>query len=307
MKPFNSFNQRKQTAWIILGLFFMSLPGCATEPNLTDLKKQVQILTEQQTNFQNKETQILDRIDSIESQLDEHDFLVGELIKTEEEASLDTRNLLDKLERTSARLREQIEQTRTTTKQRDQDLSIRTKAIEARLDNLIHHRRPDTDKQNVTPKRVTKPEVNSPGTSIPPLNKSNNNSQQNSTNQATAFRAAYKSYLNGQYERASVEFQRFVKQYPTAALTPQANYYLGDSQYIQKRYNEAASTLQHIVTQYPDNKYVAPALFKLGLVMMEMDQTSKAEELWDQVIQQFPDSSEASLAKDQLAKALAAR
>ena len=285
----------------------LSLSGCATEPNLADLKAQVQALTDHQTALQKQEQQTLERIETMESQLDEHDFLVGELIKTEEEAGLDTRNLLDKLERTSARLREQIEQTRTSTRQRDQDLSIRVKAIEARMDNLIHQRRSETPQQVHIPKTGTQPKSNHADTVPPPVNHSGGDPKQNSTNQATQFRSAYKSYLNGQYERATVEFQRFVKHYPDAALTPQAYYYLGDSQYIQKQYKEATNTLKHILTTYPENKYVPPALVKLGLVMMETDQASKAQELWDQVIQKFPDSSEASLAKDQLAKAQAAR
>ena len=296
-------------------ILFFSLFGCATEPNLADLKKQVQTLNEQQTTIKNQEQQILERLDTIESQLDEHDFLVGELIKTEEEASLDTRNLLDKLERSSARLRDQIEQTRSSTRQRDQDLSIRVKAIEARMDNLIHQRRSDVPKQvnSPNPSRDTErgkaPKPN-PNQTDPPSSSKNPGSGQlvdTSNNQASAFRSAYKSYLNGRYARATVEFQQFVKQYPTAALTPQAYYYLGDSQYIQKQYKGATTALQHVVTEFPDNKYVPPALLKLGLVMMETDQAPKAQELWDEVIHKFPDSPEAELAKIQIAKAQAAR
>ena len=111
--------------------------GCATEPDLTDIQKQVQTLTQQQETTQQQEKQSRDRLSAIESQLDEHDFLVGELIKTEEEANLDTRHLLEKLERTSSMLREQIEQTRSSTQRRDEDLSIRVKAIEARIDNIL--------------------------------------------------------------------------------------------------------------------------------------------------------------------------
>ena len=294
-------------------MFLLSLFGCATEPNLADLKTQVKTLNEQQTTLQKQEQQILERLATIESQLDEHDFLVGELIKTEEEASLDTRNLLDKLERTSARLRDQIEQTRSSTRQRDQDLSIRVKAIESRMDNLIHQRRQDVPKQVNTPNPHKDPgkgkAPNSNQTDRPSPSKNQRKGQlvDTSNNQASAFRTAYKSYLNGRYARATVEFQQFVKQYPTAALTPQAYYYLGDSQYIQKQYKEATTSLQHIVTKFPDNKYVPPALLKLGLVMMETDQAPKAQELWDEVILKFPDSPEAELAKIQIAKAQATR
>ncbi len=277
----------------------LTFSGCATEPNLTDIQKQIQLLTVQQEATQKHEQQARERLGEIESQLDEHDFLVGELIKTEEEASLDTRHLLEKLERTSNMLREQIEQTRTTTQRRDQDLSIRVKALESRLDNMVHQPRS-------TPVEVNAAGTPSPGSvngSSPDTNKPPEPpAAPNTENEASAFRSAYKVYLNGNYERASVEFQRFVKHYPDTTLTPQAFYYLGESQYFQKQYDPAKQTLEHVVSSYPNNKYRISALYKLGQLMLETDQRSKAQEIWNRVIQEFPESPEATHAKEQLKK-----
>ena len=130
----------------------------------------------------------------------------------------------------------------------------------------------------------------------------NGESNHGPNSQATVFRSAYKVYLNGQYERATVEFGRFIKQYPSAVLTPQAYYYLGDSHYIRKEYDAASKALRHVLTKYSESKYVPTALLKLGLVMKESDKTSKARELWDRVVREFPNTSEATLAKEQIAK-----
>lgn len=277
------------------------LAGCATEPNLTDIQKQIQLLTVQQEATQKHEQQALERLGTIESQLDEHDFLVGELIKTEEEASLDTRHLLEKLERTSTMLREQIEQTRSTTQRRDQDLSIRVKALESRLDNMVHQPR-STPVEAPSPSQFS-PSPNSVNGSTTDTNKAPDPpAAPNTENEASAFRSAYKVYLNGNYERASVEFQRFVKHYPDTTLTPQAFYYLGESQYFQKQYDPAKQTLEHVVSSFPNNKYRISALYKLGQLMLETDQRTKAQEFWNRVIQEFPDSPEATHAKEQLKK-----
>ncbi len=276
--------------------------GCATEPDLSDLQKQVQTLQLQQDATQNYEQQVRERLSEIESQLDEHDFLVGELIKTEEEANLDTRHLLEKLERTSSLLREQIEQTRSSTQRRDKDLSIRVKALETRIDNMIQRPRPgpsqvETPKPSAPPANHQNSQTGSPSqTQLPP-------SQSGQENEASAFRSAYKVYLNGNYDRASAEFQRFVKHYPSTTLTPQAFYYLGQSLYVKKRYDPAQEALEHIVDHYPNNKYRIQALYKLGQIMLETDQRSKAQELWNRVIQDYPDSPEAGNAKEQLKKA----
>lgn len=275
--------------------------GCASEPNLTDIQKQVQTLILQQEATQKQEHKIITRLETIESQLDEHDFLVGELIKTEEEASLDTRHLLEKLERTSTMLREQIEQTRSTTQRRDQDLSIRVKALENRIDNAIHQ--PRSGATDVIAPSPTTPSLNhqdpQAATSAAPESSSKDTGVEN---EASAFRSAYKVFLNGNYERASVEFQRFVKNYPSTTLTPQAYFYLGESLYVQKRYDPAKQALQQVVSNYPSSKYRSHALFKLGHIMLETDQRSKAQELWNKIIQDYPDSPESTQAKEQLKK-----
>ena len=294
---------RKLTGFPLIGCglcLLVGATGCASDPNVTDLKTQVQTLTESQNAFQKREQQALERLESIESELDEHDFLVGELIKTEEEATLDTRHLLDKLERASSRLREYIDQTRSSTQRRDQDLAIRLKALEARFENVI------VDSRSEKPKLAENPAENHQLNHQEPISQNGKHppreSDPDKVSQASAFRSAYKMYLNGQYERSAVEFSRFVRNFPTAALTPQAYYYLGDSHYIKKEYDAAAQSLQHIVTEYPSNQYVPSALYKLGLVMVETDQTSTAQQLWARVVQEFPDSPEASLAKNQLTK-----
>ncbi|WP_454064077.1 tol-pal system protein YbgF [Candidatus Nitrospira salsa] len=278
----------------------VGLSGCAADLNLSDIKKQVEILETQQGDFKKREQQYINRIETLESQVDEHDFLVGELIKTEEEASVDTRNLLDKLERTSSSLREQIEQSRASAQRRDQDLSIRAKALESRIDNMLQQQR------NVATKPVVLSDKKK-NSSDQQTDQTNNHvngqkTKQGPNSQASVFRSAYKVYLNGHYERATVEFSRFLKQYPTAVLTPQAYYYLGDSHYIRKEYDAATQALQHLLKEYPESKYVSIALLKLGLVMKDSDQKSQAKEVWSRVIREYPDSSEAALAKEQIEK-----
>ncbi|GJL68097.1 MAG: tol-pal system protein YbgF [Nitrospirales bacterium] len=287
-------------AAIFIGLSLTGGWGCATEPNLTDIQKQVQTLMIQQEASHKQEKQIIDRMETVESQLDEHDFLVGELIKTEEEASLDTRHLLDKLERTSALLREQIEQTRSTTQRRDQDLSIRVKALESRIDNVIHQ-----------PRSVSEPpESPTPNSGNPASNPkeartglpASPEERAGAENEASAFRSAYKVFLKGNYDRASVEFKRFVTNYPSTTLTPQAYYYLGETFYVQKHYDAAKQALEQVISRYPSSKYRSHALYKLGQIMLEIDQRSKAQELWNSIIQDYPDSPESTQAKEQLKK-----
>src|SRR5690606_5270592 len=113
-----------------------------------------------------------------------------------------------------------IEQTRATTQRRDQDLSIRVKALESRIDNVLHHPRPGASEATtpLTPKTTTSnPQEARTEDSAAPESAAKSAGVEN---EASAFRSAYKIFLNGDYERATVEFQRFIKNYPSATLTP---------------------------------------------------------------------------------------
>lgn len=288
---------------VVMLLFGIVSAGCATDPDVSELHQHVLELRHTQQELLQREHALLERLAEIESKLDEHDFLVGELIKTEEEASLDTRHLLDKLERMSARLREQIEQTRDSTHRRDRDLSIRVKALESRLENLVQGKTL-VPPPSLPPHPRTTDEVreNTPPSSPPAPREETENERPETLNQAALFRSAYKAYLGGQYERAALEFGRFTKRFPEAALTPQAYYYLGDAQYTLKHHQEAIQAFQHIIQEFPTNQYVPAALYKLGLVMASMRQSADAQHFWTRILEEYPDSPEAKLAKDQLAK-----
>ena len=110
-------------------------------------------------------------------------------------------------------LREQIEQTRSSTQRRDQDLSIRVKAIEGRIDNMLH--RPRSGSSQVKTPTPSPPSPNTQKKISTPSSQTQSIPKDSGVeNEASAFRSAYKVYLNGNYDRASSEFQRFVKHYP---------------------------------------------------------------------------------------------
>ena len=105
--------------------------------------------------------------------------------------TLDTRHLLEKLERTSSMLREQIEQTRSSTQRRDQDLSIRVKAIEGRIDNIL--RRPRSGASQVKTPTPSTPSPNQrEKSSTPPSQTRSTPKDSGVENEASAFRSAYK-------------------------------------------------------------------------------------------------------------------
>lgn len=118
----------------------------------------------------------------------------------------------------------------------------------------------------------------------------------------SAYNLAYNDYLNGRYELAVSGFQRFLQDFPSTSLAPNAQYWLGESYYGLKDHVRAMQAFEKVVTDHPNSEKVAAALFKLGLAASETGNASKAREYLKRVLQDFKDTNEAKLAKGKLAE-----
>ncbi len=118
----------------------------------------------------------------------------------------------------------------------------------------------------------------------------------------SAYNLAYNDYLNGRYELAVSGFQRFLKDFSSTSLAPNAQYWLGESYYGLKDHVRAMQAFEKVVADHPNSEKVPAALFKLGLAASETGNASKAREYLKRVLQDFKDSNEAKLAKGKLAE-----
>lgn len=118
----------------------------------------------------------------------------------------------------------------------------------------------------------------------------------------SAFNLAYNDYLNGRYDMAVIGFQKFVKDFPTASLVPNAYYWLGESYYNLKDYVRAIQAYEQVVTEHPGSEKVPAALYKIGLSASETGDTGKAKKYLKRVLEEFAMSEEAKLAKNRLAE-----
>jgi len=117
----------------------------------------------------------------------------------------------------------------------------------------------------------------------------------------SAFNLAYNDYLNGRYDLAVTGFQRFLKDFPSTSLAPNAYYWMGESYFSLKDYSHATQAFQKVVNDHPRSEKVAPALFKMGVVTAEAGDLPKARGYLRRVIEDFSTSDEAKLAKNKLA------
>ena len=95
----------------------------------------------------------------------------------------------------------------------------------------------------------------------------------------SAFNLAYNDYLNGKFDLAVSGFQRFIKDFPSTSLTPNAHYWLGESYYGQKDYIRAMQSFEHVVNEYAGNEKVPPHSSSLAYPRRKTGDTSQITEI----------------------------
>jgi tol-pal system protein YbgF len=216
---------------------------------------------------------------------------LGKLTQTQEQIHKREEAMQRRLQALEAKLGGKSEGSKDTEglPQRLEDLSMRIRDLETKLARLEEVPGAVT-RQPKVPRQSESPELGPlmPGT--PDLTPT------------SAFNLAYNDYLNGRYELAITGFQRFLKDFGSSSLAPNAHYWIGECYYSMKDYVRAIQAFERVVTDYPRNEKIAPALFKLGLAAAEMGDAARARSYLKRVIEEFSGSDEAKLAKNKLAE-----
>lgn len=115
-----------------------------------------------------------------------------------------------------------------------------------------------------------------------------------------SYDVAFNFLKEGRYPQAAEAFSRFLQQYPSSRLGPNAQYWLGESQYVSRDYDAALLQFRKVAEQYPGNPKVPDALLKIGYIYAEKQQWSDAKTALDRVIREYPQSGAADLARQRL-------
>jgi tol-pal system protein YbgF len=105
---------------------------------------------------------------------------------------------------------------------------------------------------------------------------------------------------NGEYEDARGLFRSFLKQYPKSKNADNAQFWLGEIYYREKWYEKAILEYQKVIENYPKGNKTPGALLKQGLAFLNLDDKANARLILKELIRKFPDSNETNVAKNKL-------
>jgi tol-pal system protein YbgF len=115
-----------------------------------------------------------------------------------------------------------------------------------------------------------------------------------------AYDAALAALRSGNYVESARSFQAYLRDYPDAALAPNAWYWLGESYYATQNYPIALQSFDTLLRNFPDSPKAPDALLKKGYCQIEMGDVGAGSQTLDRVINEFPGSDAARLAMSRM-------
>jgi tol-pal system protein YbgF len=116
------------------------------------------------------------------------------------------------------------------------------------------------------------------------------------------YQAAYLDYTKGNYDLAVQGFREFLKAFPDAEFSGNAQYWVGESLYSLGKYEDALAEFDKVIANYPASNKVPGAMLKEGFCYDALKRPKEAKEAYQSLMKKYPDSEAAKLAGDRLKK-----
>ena len=102
---------------------------------------------------------------------------------------------------------------------------------------------------------------------------------------------AYGYVLHRNYDAAAQTFRDFLQKYPRDRLTPEAQYWLGESLFQGQKYHDAAEAFLTVSTKYETSGKAPDALLRLGESLAALGEKEAACASLGEVLRKYPHAS----------------
>ena len=114
------------------------------------------------------------------------------------------------------------------------------------------------------------------------------------------FEDAKKLITATKYKEAFDALDKFVINYPSSELLPEAKYNLGYTQFALRNYKAAINTFNKIVLNYPDNPIAPNSLYQVSNSQIQLTRITKAKQTLRTLIKKYPNAEIIQSAKKRL-------
>ena len=114
------------------------------------------------------------------------------------------------------------------------------------------------------------------------------------------FEDAKKLITATKYKEAFEALDKFIINYPSSELIPEAKYNLGYTQFALRNYKAAINTFNKIVLEYPDNPIAPNSLYQVSNSQIQLTRITKAKQTLRTLIKKYPNADIVESAKKRL-------
>ena len=198
---------------------------------------------------------------SLSGRLEEMEYLLNQKLKGFEDNQLKNRDQMDRLATDMAGIKKRLDVV-------DQYLNL--------------------EGGDKTQKQITPPPVKAAGTTTSPAS------------DQTLYQEAKKAFDEGKMEAARKGFEKLIASYPKSQQADNAQFWIGETYYIEKWYEKAILEYQKVIENYPSGNKIPAALLKQGLSFLNIGETNNARLLLKELVAKYPGTNEAGIAKQKL-------
>ena len=116
------------------------------------------------------------------------------------------------------------------------------------------------------------------------------------------YEQASQDLTQGRYGLALQGFREYLRRAPTASVSDNAQYGIGECFFAQSMFDSAAVEYARVPALFPDGDRVPAALYKLALSQEKLGKTAESKKTLEDLTKRFPLSGEAQLARERLGK-----
>ena len=114
------------------------------------------------------------------------------------------------------------------------------------------------------------------------------------------YRQAKQAFDQGNSDAARKKFKDLIERFPKSERADNAQFWIGEIYYREKWYEKAILEYQKVIENYPSGNKVPASLLKQGFAFLNLGDKANSRLILQELIKKYPKTNEAKIAKDKL-------
>jgi tol-pal system protein YbgF len=114
------------------------------------------------------------------------------------------------------------------------------------------------------------------------------------------YRTAKQAFDQGDLEAARQGFEELIQRYPQSKHADNSQFWIGEIYYRDKWYEKAILEYQKVIENYPNGNKVPASLLKQGFAFQNIGDNANARLILEELTKKYPQSNEAKIASEKL-------